>query len=139
METLSIVLIIVSIILVIALVAVFIYNINLETSMIDPKNCPLSSGDFGLTPRKTGTTLEICTSGVTTNTSAPLNTTSSSCTFVNVPDLLTATNLCNAYKECSSFSYSANTNTMMILDPNKPLIDNDDTDVYNRQVPTIFV
>jgi len=57
METLSIVLIIVSIILIIALVAVFIYNINLETSTIDPKNCPLSSGDFGLTPGKTGTTL----------------------------------------------------------------------------------
>lgn len=98
---------------------------------IDPKNCPTSSGDFGLTPSKTGTVLELCTNKITSF--------ANSCTFVNVPDLATATNLCNAYTECFSFSYSPNTNTMMILDPNKPTIANTDTDLYVRQVPTIFV
>lgn len=139
METLSIVFIIVSVILVILLVALFIAYINLESSTVDPKNYPNPTETFGLNPGKNGKVLTSCTSGVTNNTSAAVSTNTGSCSFVNVPDLVTATNLCNAYSQCKVFSYSSQNNTMMILEPNQVLIDDDTSDVYIRQIPTISV
>jgi hypothetical protein len=129
METLSIILIIISILLIIIVIGLLTYSITLENNRINPKNCPASSGQFGLMPSFTGTALTNCTSP---------NVVGTSCVFANISNLTTATNVCNSFSNCSSFSYSSDTNTMTILDPNQPLISNDNTDVYIRQVPTII-
>lgn len=112
--------------LTIVIIALIIYSTSVRTSLINPNNCPSTTGNFGVTP---------LTSGVTINTCGPgLN---EPCSFTDVLSLSQAINICNATEFCRAFVYNQNTHVMSIINPEDAVSQDENFDLYVRQNPLV--
>jgi hypothetical protein len=104
-------------------------NTKLTSSLINPKKCPVTQGQFGLRPGTSGASLLGCTDAPDGNT----------CVYTGQFDSLTSAVLkCNNMGgKCAAFAYTAQTNTLTIVDTSQPYVvassTNASTDLYIRQ------
>lgn len=95
--------------------------------MVDPENCPVLGGQFGVKPDTTGIVLQTCG-----------NDNDSECKF-QASSLEDAVTVCNRRADiCSMFSYDCLSKIVLFVDPNQSLSESTGTDLYTKQVLPIL-
>lgn len=118
-------------ILVIGIIYMISVNVKLSQSRIDPINCPVIKGDFGVYGAKSYQTgngatavLHKCGTSGTDACEAQAN---------NISDAIT---YCNTYVNyCDAFVFSVTTKRMAIVDTTLQLVSDATYDLYTRQYP----
>jgi len=125
-------------ILILALLCIFfIYlSVRLQSTLINPNNCPKSNAEFGVYPETLGS-LVLDTCGPNKN---------QICTFLNVSNLGQAIDICHQNATiCTSFSYSASNipldngtfaGTMSIINYSSGTFQSNTYDTYVQQIPS---
>lgn len=118
--------IIIIIILSLFTIGLIVYSTSVRTSLIDPKNCGHVTGDFGLRPQSSGTTLNTCG-----------ETSTEACSFSDILNLAMAVNKCNTFEFCEAFVYNQNSHIMSIINPLDAIAEDQEYDLYSRQTPIL--
>lgn len=111
--------------LVVVVVCLIVRLTYIERTRISPRECSRQRGDFAVKPFYRGTILQNC------GTSRNLP-----CSFSGVNSVKAAIDRCNA-EECVSFSYTADSEVLTLLNPNFPIVTGGSGDVYIRQTGII--
>lgn len=87
------------------IVGTFLYY-RRTAELIEPDRCPFVTGSYGVNPGTIGRTLFVCGQD-----------SKSECIFNSIPDVASATKLCNSYLNvCKAFSYSPNAKSVRFVD-----------------------
>jgi len=121
-------------ILIIGVAVLIAFNVRLSQTRIDPKTCPSSNGEFGVTGghsyRNASGTAIIAKCG-------PNQTSLCQTTAQTIGDAIV---YCNTYVNvCDAFVYSVATKQVAIVDTNATYVADSTYDVFKRQYATIQI
>ncbi len=135
MEVTTIILSITILILFFLAIFFIFYAVRLQSTLIDPLNCPQTNAQFGVYSNTLGTSI-VDTCGINKD---------EICTFIQVTSLQNAIDICNANATiCTAFSYAPSNipqedgtfnGTMSIINYNSGSVQSNEYDTYVQQIP----